>query len=36
MAISNHEALGRGLVFYTDAMSQFVKQRLVAAFPSTW
>ena len=36
MAISNHEALGRGLALYTEAMGQFVKQRLVAAFPSTW
>ena len=36
MAISNHEALGRGLTLYTEAMGQFVKQRLVGAFPSTW
>ena len=36
MAQSNHSALTEGLQLYTDAMSRFVKQRLVAAFPSTW
>ena len=36
MAQSNHGALTEGLQLYTDAMSRFVKQRLVAAFPSTW
>ena len=36
MAQSNHGALGEGLKLYTDAMRRFVKQRLVAAFPSTW
>ena len=36
MAQGNHGALGEGLKLYTDAMRRFVKQRLVAAFPSTW
>ena len=36
MAQSNHSALTEGLQLYTDAMSRFVKQRLVASFPSTW
>ena len=36
MAESNHEALGRGLKLYIDAMRELIKQRLVASFPSTW
>ena len=36
MPQSHYSALGEGLKLYTDAMRRFVKQRLVAAFPSTW
>ena len=36
MAQSNYSTLTEGLQLYTDAMSRFIKQRLVAAFPNTW
>ena len=36
MAHSNHSVLGEGLRLYTNAMGQFVKQRLEAAFGDTW
>ena len=36
MAQSNHAALNEGLKLYTDAMRMLVKERLIAAFPSTW
>ena len=36
MAQSNHSVLGQGLKLYTDAMRQFVKQKLIAYFPNNW
>ena len=36
MVQSNHSVLGEGLKLYTDAMRQFVKQKLVVHFPNNW
>ena len=36
MAQTNHEALGRGLRLYTDAMRDLMGERLGAAFPGKW
>ena len=36
MVQSNHGVLGQGLKLYTDAMRQFVKQKLVSYFPNNW
>jgi uncharacterized protein DUF499/HEPN superfamily Swt1-like protein len=36
MRTNNYGALGDGLKLYTDAMRRFIKERLIATYPSRW
>ncbi|HXH23063.1 MAG TPA: Swt1 family HEPN domain-containing protein, partial [Dehalococcoidia bacterium] len=36
MVESNYAALGQGLKLYTDAMRRFVREKLIAVYPSRW